>query len=245
MENVLKEFGLTDNEIKIYVLLLKLGASTPAIIAEKTGFSRPYVYDAVERLLEKHVVSSVFKNGKKNYLATEPKYLVEIETQRLERIKSIVPSLDKLKYASSEDIKVEHHTGKYIYKVMLNSVITALPNGGEILLFGLMDEYLIKNDKHYLTHLQQYYLRAKELGIKEKIIVKKNDANYTFPMELSEFRFLKDEVIGNTSFQVYGKFVAIFLWGNQNHLILIENKDVADSYRKQFNLLWNIAKIKK
>ena len=245
MEEILKEFGLTENEIKIYLLLLKMGSSSPAIIAEKTGFSRPYVYDALERLLEKHIVSSVFKKGKKNYMATEPKYLEELETQKLERIKSIIPSLDKLKNSSSEGIKVEHHTGTYIYKIMLNNVITALPNGGDLLIFGLMDEYLIKNDKHYLTHLQQYYLRAKDIGIKEKILVKKNDANYTFPMELSEFRFLKDEVIGNTSFQVYGNFVGIFLWGTQNHLILIENKEVADSYRQQFNLLWNLAKIKK
>jgi len=41
---------------------------------------------------------------------------------------------------------------------------------------------------------------------------------------------------------VYGNKVAIFLWGNPNHLILIESKEAANSYRKQFELLWKLAK---
>lgn len=218
MQDILKEFGLTDNEIKIYLTVLTIGTSTPAQIAEKTGFSRPYIYDALERLTDKQLVSSIFKKEKKNYMAVDPKYLVELETQKLERIKSIVPDLEKLKQSTNDEIKVEHHTGTYIYKMMLNNGITALPNGGEILLFGLMDEYFMRNDRHYITHLEQYYLRTKELGIKEKIIVKQNELTYNSPVEITEFRYLNDDVIGNTSFQVYGNFVGIFLWGTQSHL---------------------------
>ena len=40
MNHELKEFGLTENEIKIYLALLRLGTANPVQIAEKTGFSR-------------------------------------------------------------------------------------------------------------------------------------------------------------------------------------------------------------
>lgn len=240
MQEELREFGLTENEIKIYLVLLRLGTANPVQIAEKTGFSRAYVYDALERLLEKEVVSSVLRNNKKHYLAADPKRLEEIAKQRLEKIQGIIPRLEGLQKASKGEVKVELHRGTYIYKVLLNDIITTLPRGGEVLIFGIDDEFLMKSDKYYLTHLKQYYARLRKLGIKEKCIVKKGAVLFKEPSTI--YRFLSKKVIGNTAYEVYGDKVAIFIWGKPNHLILVENKEAANSYRKQFKLLWEIAK---
>ena len=103
----LKGFGLTKNEIKIYLTLLKLGTTNPSEIAKKTGFSRSYVYDALERLLEKEMVSTLLKNNKKNYSATSPKRLEELAKQRLQKIQDILPKLEDLQKSSKEEIKVK------------------------------------------------------------------------------------------------------------------------------------------
>ena len=57
IENSLKQIGLTDNEIKVYLTLLKIGPSIVSKIAERSGLYRPYVYDTLERLQEKALVS--------------------------------------------------------------------------------------------------------------------------------------------------------------------------------------------
>lgn len=237
MEEELKEFGLTENEIKIYLALLKLRTSNPAEIAEKTGFSRSYVYDALERLLEKEMVSSILKNNKKHYVATDPKRLEELAKQRLEKIQSIIPKLEDLQKEQKEEIKVELHRGTYVYKTLLKDILSTLKRNDEVLIFGIDDKVIIKLDKYYLTHLKQYFSKLEKLSIKEKVIVNKN-ANIIKEAKTTTYRFLPKNTIGNTAFEVYGNKVAIFLWGTPNHLILIENKEVANSYRNQFKILW-------
>jgi len=41
---------------------------------------------------------------------------------------------------------------------------------------------------------------------------------------------------------IYGNKTAIIVWSHPFLTILVENKEVSDSYRSYFNLLWNIAK---
>lgn len=240
MQETLRSLGLTENEVKIYLILLQTGTISPSKIAEKTGFSRSYVYDALERLLEKEMVSCILKNNKKQYSATSPKRLLELEKQRFEKLVSIIPHLEDLQGSIKEDIKVELHRGTYVYKILLNDILTDLRKGGEVFIFGINDEFLIKSNQYYLTHLKQYYNRLKKLNIKEKCIVKKN-AKVFKNWKTTKYRFLAEKVIGNTAFEVYGNKVAIFLWGTPNHLILIENKEVANSYRNQFEILWKAA----
>jgi len=240
MDHELKEFGLTENEIKIYLELLKLGTTNPTDIAKRTGFSRPYVYDALERLSEKRMVSSVQIKNKIHYTATNPQRLEEIAVNRLENIQKIIPQLLQLKESNQDKIKVEVHKGKFVYKTLLQDIIITLKKNDEVLVFGIDDDILLNLDININIHLNLYFSRILKLNIKERIITKK--AN-TIPKEAktSTYRFMPKEVMGNTAFEVYGNKVAIFLWGSPNHLILIENREVAESYRNQFEILWKNA----
>ncbi|MDD5192108.1 MAG: helix-turn-helix domain-containing protein [Candidatus Nanoarchaeia archaeon] len=237
----LKEFGLTDNEIKIYLALLKFGNLNPSEIAQKTGFSRSYVYDALERLMEKGVVSTSLIKNKKQFMAIDPKKLGESLKQKLEKLQKIIPQLEQLRESSKEDIKVELHKGTYIYKILLNDIISTLKKNNEVLIFGVDDEALMKLDKHYKTNLDIYFSKLEKLNIKEKVIAN-NKSKMLKGAKTTSYRFLPKQVIGNTAFQVYGNKVGIFLWGNPNYLILIENMEIADSYRNQFKILWDNAK---
>lgn len=95
--------------------------------------------------------------------------------------------------------------------------------------------------KHYLTHLELYFNQLEKLNIREKVIIKK-DAKILEQARTTQYRFLPKQTIGNTAFEVYDNKVAIFLWGQPHHLILIENKEVAESYTNQFEILWKNAR---
>ncbi len=243
MEEELKQFGLTENEVKIYLVLLRLGTANPAEVAEKTGFSRSYVYDALERLLEKGIVSNVLMKNKKYYDAIDPTKLENLASERLENIQKIIPKLLAIKNITQEEIKVELHRGKFVYKTLLNDIIETLKKNGEVLVYGIDDEVLLHLDEYNKFYLRQYFAKVVKLQIKEKVIAKIGNP---IPKEAksSAYRFLPKEVIGNIAFEVYGNKVAIFLWGIPNHLILIQNKEVADSYRNQFKILWENASAK-
>src|SRR3989344_3580427 len=120
MEKALEQFGLTKNEIKIYLLLLKLGSANPSEIAEESNLSRSYVYDALERLREKRMVSTILKKNKKNFTPIDPNHLKEIAKQRYEQVEKIIPSLIQMKSETKEEINVSLHSGKYVYKTLLD-----------------------------------------------------------------------------------------------------------------------------
>ncbi len=100
----------------------------------------------------------------------------------------------------------------------------------------------MKSDKHYETNLSIYFSRLKKLNITEKVIAKDRSKMLKVASRTTEYRFLPEHVTGNTAFEVYGNRVGIFLLGNPNYLILIDNKGIADSYRSQFKILWDNSK---
>ena len=66
-EKALRKFGLSDREIRVYIVLLELGEALASKIAQKTDTPRTLVYDILEKLLDKGVVSYVIKSNKKYF----------------------------------------------------------------------------------------------------------------------------------------------------------------------------------
>ena len=236
-EEQLKEFGLTDNELRIYLLLLKQGMMNPSEISQKLGLHRGYIYDALERMQEKEVVNYILKNNKKFFQATNPENLVELLKFKLENFQKIVPDLMKMAEIKKEETKVELHKGKRVYRILLKDIISSLKKGDEVYLIGIDEEILLNEIEP--IYLKQYLNTIKSKNIKEKIIIKKGgkklkDSNLSY-------KELEEEFIGKTAQIIYNSKVAIFILGTPYYLIIIDNKEVAETYRKQFDILWKIA----
>jgi sugar-specific transcriptional regulator TrmB len=237
-EQQLKELGLTDNEVRIYLLLLKEGMLNPTEIAQKLGLHRGYVYDALERMQEKEVISVILKANKKHFQATSPENLIELLKFKLENFEKIVPELIKLENLKKEETKVELHKGKRVYRVLLKDMIATLKKNDEAYLVGIDEEVLITEVEP--IYLKQYINTIKSKKIKEKIIIKTGGKK--LKNTNLQYKELDERYIGKTAQIIYTDKVAIFILGVPYYLIIIENKDVAETYRKQFNLLWSIAK---
>ena len=54
--------------------------------------------------------------------------------------------------------------------------------------------------------------------------------------------WIDEKYIGTTAQIIYGNKVSIFILGMPYYLIVIDNKKVAETYKKQFKLLWRIAR---
>ncbi len=237
-EKELKELGLTDNEVKIYLLLLENGMMSPSKISRCLGLHRGYVYDALERMQEKEVINTILMNNKKCYQATDPKNLLEMLKFKLESFEKIVPDLMKLKSLKEEETKVELHKGKKVYRTLLKDMIASLKSGDEAYLIGIDEEILIAEIEP--IYLKQYINAIKSKNITEKIIIKRGRKRIKKPN--LQYRELDEKYIGKTAQIIYKDKVAIFILGNPYYLIVIKNSDVAETCRKQFNLLWNMAK---
>lgn len=100
LTNLLQNANLRNEEVKIYLLLLKLRASTISELIEKSGLGTMMVYRTLKRLNERGIVQEKKLNQKQNlYHPLSLKSLIEKlsrEQRRLAKLQNSLKNLDSL-----------------------------------------------------------------------------------------------------------------------------------------------------
>lgn len=236
-EEELRELGLTENEVRIYLLLLQAGSLSPSDIAAKAGLHRPSAYDSLDRMLEKGIVSVLNVEGKRSYQAVKPEALVEILRYKTESLQSIVPGLNRLFAAQAGAVDVQVHRGRRCFRTLLKDATSTVKKGDLILAFGVDDRLLTEEVEP--IYLNQYLTIIREKGVHENVIIKKGGFRVKNPT--THYREVDPALIGNSYYMIYGNRVAYFIQSVPYHVIIIDSPDLADTMRKQFNFFWEKA----
>ena len=104
MKEKLKQMGLTEGESKTYLSLLKIGSSTVGPIVKDSRISYSKIYDVLNRLLDKGIISYTIREKTKYFQAANPNRLLDYLEKQQNQIKSnkkilkeIIPDLQKIK----------------------------------------------------------------------------------------------------------------------------------------------------
>src|SRR3989344_6231757 len=131
IEMSLRKIGLSEGEIKVYMALLNLGASPVNKIHEKTGIERRNIYDILNKLIERGLISYVTENKRKSYSISHPSKILgyieeqkhELEQTKQEVTKDIPSLIEKFNF-KRPDVSAEVYRGyggvKAIWEDMLN-----------------------------------------------------------------------------------------------------------------------------
>ena len=230
---ILDEAGLSKREAEIYLALLRTGGSLVSRIAKETGLHRSNIYDTLEQLQEKGLVSFVVKNNVKQYNAAPPERILHYLEERREKVKEALPELKRIENTQKEETEVKVFKAKEGFKTVLNEMLS---DGKDYLWFGGCQEV----DEVFHLELIQFLKKAEKKGIGGRVIERK-DAK--FPMGKNEtVRLISKEFISLSSNAVWRNKTAIFISTPPFHIVLIDNKEIADSNRKVFEFLWKKAK---
>jgi len=134
----LEKAGLSPNEAKCYLTLLKIGSASANEVSRKSGVHRVSVYDALRGLAEKGLVSQIIKTNKLLFEAGTPEKIIDIiqaKEEKLAEAKKIVPELLIDFQMVKEKQEIHSFKGlagvKNILKEMLNSKTEILDFGAE------------------------------------------------------------------------------------------------------------------
>jgi len=252
----LSGIGLTKLEIKVYLAVLEIGSATAGPISQKSGVHRRSVYDALDRLLEKGLVSTMKVNNRTEFQAVDPKRLLGLVKEKENDINSILPQL-MLKFNSTrekqETLFFKGKEGiKSIFDDQLNVGETIQIISGSTSAYEMLPYYIKRYDKErkrkkiqaqilfnndYNDNNNNNNNKIKNTKKKERIQEKIKKP------PLSQIKYLPEGYGGMSSINIYGDNVGIILWNKENPFgILIRQKEIADSYRNYFQLLWKIGK---
>jgi len=243
--SILRKIGLTENEIKIYLHLLKTGLSTAYDISKDTNIYRVHVYDKLEQLMEKGLVTHIYQGSKKYFQSTPPdklKHYLEEKKKILEaqeqEIEQILPQLHAMTLLPREDTFVEVFKGIEGLKYFLKDIIKSRL---DVLVTGIDDQ---KYQDAIGIFMKQYFRDLKNNNIKERVITAKKKDIFLFNKQLAPtttYRYLEEKQFNPTNTFVYGGKVVIVTWGTPVTAIMIKNKEIAETYRNHFEHLWKIA----
>ena len=240
----LQAFGLSEKEAKVYLAGLELGTATASDISIKSNQPRTLVYDLLEKLIGLGLTSYAIKSSKKYFTMANPNELSKILEEKQSMIRGALPDLEKLyKIPGTKRPLVEIYEGKEGLKTLMNDIlkldIQELLAYGSSRSFFEVDPFFIE-----LWHKQR---------IKQKIAIrviyneteqtKKRIKKHKGSLNITRYKFLPIKVESPTPTLIYkNKLVFLNLVKEEPFAVMIENKAMANNYRKYFEELWKVAK---
>ena len=242
MESVLYKIGMTRNEAKVYMALLDLGTAQAGQITEKSGVHRRNVYDAIDRLMEKGLLSFVIVNSKKLFSPVNPKRFLELIEEKkfeLDTIKKdfqrILPELE-LKATMQERHDVRFYKGTEGLKTVFEDIIRT---GKGYIGYG-QGQQLEKVLKHYF---RLFVIKRVKAKIRLRLIYDEASRKTLKKNPLSDLRYMPDQYSSRAALRIYGDKVALLLLSEEEPLaVVIKNTAIAEGYRKYFEVMWKAAK---
>lgn len=234
-KEILQDFGLTESETQVYLALLKLGSASASEISQKTNIHRINIYDILERLQEKGLVSYVIMGKRKHYEASNPKKILEIEEERKRKIKEIIPKLSAERVLAKEPQEATIFKDKKGIKTVLEDVPKSKT-----------DVYLFASGWGFTQNFPDYSdvwherFRLHKTKIKT-LISSKFKKRLKVPKPL-EYKYLPSEFVFPSTTVVYDDKVFMIMWSAHPLGILIRGKEISNSYKEFFNILWKSAK---
>jgi sugar-specific transcriptional regulator TrmB len=233
--NKLKKVGLSQNEIRVYLTLLRIGASQAGKVSKESQINRTTTYDSLERLIEKGLVNYMISANKKVFSPVAPERLLDQLKEREKAVEEILPELKQLFRQSKEKEESNVYRGRKGIRGILNEILKCK----EYVAYGSSGRFL-EMMRHDFIAFQK---RKRELKIRARVIL----SEFTKGTELvkvsyTQFRYIPDEFTVPATTFVYGNKIAIMVWSETPMATVITSRQVADSYRKYFELLWEVAK---
>lgn len=244
---VLQGLGLTKSEISVYVALLELGQSTTGHIVKKAKISSSKIYEILDKLVSKGLVSYILKGRIKYFEAAQPKRILdllkekeeELEKQRIE-VEKVLPELTRKNELSKFKENAAIYRGTKGMETVFYESLNLMKKGDTQYTLGIPSRSEKVN--RFFTKWNNY---RDSLGIKAKFLFNENARGEPQTLEENnpncEIKYMPENVVAPAAVNIFKYRTVIFPKETSEEplLIVIDNKEIAESFRAQFELLWN------
>lgn len=233
----LEKIGFTEKEALVYLACLELGESNIQQISKKSGIKRTTVYDVIESIKERGIISTVTINKKIHYYAEDPRTIEDSLEEKKGLLRRILPELLSVTNIIDKKPKIRFFEGvdgiKEVYKDTLR-----FP-GQELIGWG-SPKATENFDAEFLTN---YYIPAR---LKDKISVRAianqnevwNNLKLIDEKSLRKTRLVNKNLPFDVEIDLYGgRCVAVFAFEEKIALI-IESEKIYTTLKSIFEMSW-------
>jgi len=243
MYDQLLELDLSPAERTAYETLLTHGSMAPPSLARTAGLTRVNGYAALRGLAQKGLAKERDENKKRVYSPEPPTRLQELARQKTETVRAdmqsveaIIPALMNQYALISDRPGISHYEGLEGIKQIYEDSLRPPHHEESLVMRSVYDSTGIE------PYILQYIKRRAKLGIKNRMLTPYFDTSLDDKALLRGRRFLpKDKFSLPTEISIYGDKVSLVSLRKDLIGTVIQSKDVAQTFRILFELLWSQA----
>ncbi|MDH5596550.1 MAG: BlaI/MecI/CopY family transcriptional regulator [Candidatus Peregrinibacteria bacterium] len=165
IQKELASLGLSGEEAKVYLATIELGGTIVSAIARRAQVNRSTCYHTLENLVKKGLVSSYQKGRVLHFFAEDPKRLIQIAEEKMQKTKGLIPELLALTSSLAYKPKIRFYEGLEGIKSIFEDILTTK---GEVLgytnikgISHLFPEYFTQYCHKKVKHNQNPLHRAR------------------------------------------------------------------------------------
>jgi len=236
-KNIVWALGLSEQEVAVYLATLELGQANIQEISRKSGVKRTSIYNFIDVLKERQLLSEIKKGKRKMYSAANPQHLVDEQRARAAAVDRLLPELLAIQNSVINKPRVLFFEGvegiKEIYRMTLRDKHTI---------------YAWEDLEHAINVLPPAFVKSyTEERAAKKIPARCIDRDTRFAREWTkehdvrlsrDSRFVQSESFG-TEINVFGNKVAFFRWDKKTPFgVVIDDSGIASAMRIVWHELW-------
>ena len=250
----LKEFGLSDKETMVYIILLQLGTASAQEIAKTSELNRSTTYVVLDSLLNRGLINISEQTDRRIYTAISPELLLQKTADLIKKyskiekdIQSIIPDLQSLSKNLKRRPRILFFEGLEGVKSVYEDILSC--ESGTIMRSFDDSAAWKKIKSNYYENICKKRIAR---GIKTKSIqpiISSADKNTLVLKNSKTKNNTSDEIIYiqndkysfTSNLSIYENKV-ILISPQDEYAVIIENEDIAQTMKELFNLAWEEAK---
>ena len=237
-KNALIEFGLKENEVKVYLSALSQGPTTILSIARETGIRRTTVYEIIKSLIGKSLMVTELKGFKKLFCAAHPQNLISIFENKKDKLEIIVPELTSIYKAEGSEDAIKTYQNLDSIKSLYREILASYRTGDFCYIIGNNDKFFALDPDFF----KKYVADRAKINLDVKIIVDDSESSRERKKYARNFNcqvkiFPKDTKLP-ANFTVTKNVFLTQTLENNVMALTSSNKDIINLQKSLFEILW-------
>ncbi|MBU1704624.1 MAG: helix-turn-helix domain-containing protein [Nanoarchaeota archaeon] len=250
---ILENIGFTKGEIKVYFALLKLGNTSSGAIINRSGVSRSKVYEILDKLKEKGLVTEVIRKNIRYFQAASPERIKEYMDRKKDQLiklendfEGILPSLTEMQKYQEDKQQVKVYVGLEGLKTLYSEILATMKKNDDYLAMTFAHDSM--GSQSILRFFHNFHQKRALIGCNAKVLVNYKDNKFKDTLDFSDTRHYEFRTTVYrlpTGIAIYKDIVATIILGEVPKIFVIISKENADHYRKFFYDVWEKSENKK
>ena len=240
----LEEYGLTNSEARVYLILLEGGQQKNGEIIRQSGLQSSSVYNTLSSLMQKGIVSYVMQGKVKLFQAEKPETFLALLEEKSRKFREMLPKLQRVEGRKQNMKTAKVYEGIGGLKTVYENLLMEMHRGEGYCFFQFAAEKIAT--KRAQLFYRTYHLKRDAKGVNVRGLATE-DAQVAMKgifegLKHVQLRYMYGSFLPTGTVIYHDKVIVIDWEAKEPTCFMIQSRTVADSYMTLFEEKWKEAR---